>query len=197
MVACYLFFFVISFVLAGLFISRYLLWGSGRSNVSSTRWFLASYFTFFSLIVEARSTLLRRILIDTRPPTAFPAVLHPCRRKLRSCRSLMIGTWCPRAWQLSAPWRAWGPRFVFFRPCTVATGSTASDLHLCGSGDDACPTRDTRHCLVSLASFSTASSLFLGVSAFLCLCYILFCFSPVTAYLCLDQILWEYLLANC
>jgi len=28
----------------------------------------------------------------------------------------------------------------FFKPCTVATGSTVSDLRLCGFGDGACPT---------------------------------------------------------
>lgn len=141
MVACFLLFFVISFILAGLLISICLLWESGLANVSSTEWFLAGFFNIFSLILEARSTLLRQLLIDTGLLATFPAVFRLCLRKLQSCRSSVIGAWFPRAWELYAPWCAWGPRSAFFRPCTVATGSTTSDLHLGGSSDDLCPTR--------------------------------------------------------
>jgi hypothetical protein len=77
-------------------------------------------FHFFHLILEARSTLHRRLLTDTRPPAAFSVVFHPCRRKIRSCRSPETGTWCPRA--------------TFFWPISAASGHAASDLRLGGTG---------------------------------------------------------------
>jgi len=139
MVACYLLFFVIYFVLAGLFISRCFLWRSGRANVSSAGWFFAFFFSLFSLILEARSTLLRRLLTDTLSPAMFPVVFRPCHRKLWSCRSSVIGAWRLRAWELSAMWCAWGPRSAFFRPCSATTGYTPSDLRLGGPDDSSCP----------------------------------------------------------
>jgi hypothetical protein len=103
-------------------------------------------FSPFSLILEARSTLPRQLLIDTRHPAVFSAVFRSCRRKIQSCRSTEIGAWCPRAWELSAVWCACGPRSAFFRPGSVATGYTASELCLGGTGVGACPSRATvRH----------------------------------------------------
>jgi hypothetical protein len=111
--------------------------------MSSAGCFLARFFTFFSLILEARSTLPRRLLTDTRPPAVFFVVFRPCRRKIRSCRSPKIGAWCPRAWGLSAVWCACGPRSAFFKPFSTATGYTASDG---GISVDACPSRSAvRH----------------------------------------------------
>jgi len=63
------------------FISRCLLWGSGRANMSSTRFF-GRIFLLFALILEARSTLIRRLLINTHPLATFPVVFLPCCRKL-------------------------------------------------------------------------------------------------------------------
>jgi hypothetical protein len=68
-------FVVFSFVLAGLFNSRCLLWGSGRVNVSSTKCFFGWFFHLLSLILEAISTLLRRLLHDTHPPNRVPCRL--------------------------------------------------------------------------------------------------------------------------
>jgi hypothetical protein len=76
--------------------------------------FLALFFTVFLLILEARSTRLRRFLIDTRPPAVFPGVFCPCRRKHRSYWSSVIGAWCTHAWELSAPWCACGHAPPFF-----------------------------------------------------------------------------------
>jgi hypothetical protein len=76
--------------------------------------FLARSFTFFNLILEARSALPRQLLTDTRPLAAFFVVFLPCRRKIRLCWSLVIGAWCPSAWGLSAVWCACRPRAAFF-----------------------------------------------------------------------------------
>jgi hypothetical protein len=167
----YQFFFVFSFVLAGLLISRCLLWGSGRAKVSSIGFF-GRFFTVFLLILEARSTRLHRFLIDTRPPIAFPGVFRPCRRKHRSYRSLVIGAWCTRAWELSAPWCACGHAPPFFGPCSMASGSLASDLRLGGSSDGACRTRATIRRFS--ASSPTAGSLFLGFLLFVFVFFMLF-----------------------
>jgi len=121
------------------------------------------FFSLFSLILEARSTLLRRLLTDTRPPATLPVVFLPCRRKLWSCWSSVIGAWGLRAWELSALWCAWGPRFAFFKSYSVATSYTASDLHLGGPGDDTCPSRTAvRH----LGIFSHCRQLVLGFFAY-------------------------------
>jgi hypothetical protein len=69
------------------------------------------FFTIFLLILEARSIHLRRFLIDTRPPAVFPGVFCPCLRKHRSS---VIGAWCTRTWELSAPWCACGHAPPFF-----------------------------------------------------------------------------------
>jgi hypothetical protein len=103
--------------------------------------FWPPFFHLFSLILEARSTLPRRLLTDTRHPAAFSVIFRPCRREIRSCRSPEIGAWCPCAWELYAVWCACGPHSAFFRPGSVATGYTASDLHLGGSSVSACPSR--------------------------------------------------------
>jgi hypothetical protein len=50
-------------------------------------------FSLFSLILEAKSTLLCRLLIDTRHPATFSVVFRPCCHKLWSCRSS-----APRSW---------------------------------------------------------------------------------------------------
>jgi hypothetical protein len=150
LVICLLF--VISFILAGLFISRCLLWRSGRANVSAARWFLALFFCFsFTFFFDFESQIYTNL-------------------------------WC-----------AWGPRSAFFRPCSAATCYTASDLRLCGLGDGECPSRVTvRH----LGLFPPLSATCFG--CFLPVCFLCFYLvSPVSACLCLNQILWEYLLANC
>jgi hypothetical protein len=152
------------FVLAGLFISRCLIRRSGQAIVSSTGWFLAGFFTFFLWFLEAKSTLFRRLLIDTGSLAAFPSVFHPCLCKLRSCRSSVIG----------ALWCAWGRRSSFFRPCTIATGSTASDLSLGGSDESACPTRAAvRHLW---PHFPLPAACFLVFLLF-CVCVIILFFS--------------------
>jgi hypothetical protein len=73
------------------------------------------FFHLFSLVLEARSTLPRRLLTDTRHPTALSVVFRPCHPKIWSCRSPEIGAWCPRAWELSAVWCACGPCSAFFQ----------------------------------------------------------------------------------
>jgi len=104
------------------------------------------------------------------PPAMFPAVFRPCRLKLPSCRSSVIGAWCPRAWELSALWCTRGPRFAFFRPSTVATGYMASDLCLGGTGDGACPKRATVRHLGLLPPLPVAC---FGVLCLFCLCVLL------------------------
>jgi hypothetical protein len=125
-------FVVLSFVLAGLFNSICLLWGSGRANVSSTKcfFFFCQFSHLLSLFLEARSTFFRRLLHDTRPPAAFSSVFPSYRCKHWSCRLSVIGAWA-RAWEFFVLWCTWRPRSAFFRPCTV--GSTASNLRLGGN----------------------------------------------------------------
>jgi hypothetical protein len=151
------------------------------------------FFHLFLLILEAKSTLPRLLLTDTRHPAAFFVVFRPCHRKIRSCRSSEIGTWYPRAWGLSVVWCACGPRASFFWPFLVAIGHTASDLRLGGTDVSACPSRAAvRH----LGPFPPLPAACFGW--FLLKCRVFFSlFSWVTVCLCLVQILWEYLLANC
>jgi len=132
---------------------------------SCRRWddFWPLLLLFFHLSLEARSTLPRRLLTDTRPPAAFSVVFRPSCSKIRSSRSPVIGAWAPRAWGLSAVLCACGPRAAYFWPISVATGHTASDLRLGGTGVGACPSRAAVLHLGPLSS--TAGSLFWVVFA--------------------------------
>jgi hypothetical protein len=69
----------------------------------------------------------------------------------------------------------------------------ASDLRLGGPGEGTCTSRAAvRH----HGFFPPLPAACLGV--FLPMCFLCFSLvSPVLACLCLDQILWEYMLANC
>jgi hypothetical protein len=124
--------------------------------------------------LEARSTLPRRLLTNTRPPAAFSIVFRPCRRKIWSCRSPETGAWCPRAWELSAVWCACGPRSAFFRPFSMAIGYTASDLRLGGTGVGSCPSiAAVRH----LGPFPPLPTDFFGWFLLKCSCVFFSCFS--------------------
>jgi len=131
------------------------------------------FFHIFSLILEARSTLHRRLLTDTRHPAAFSIVFCPCRRKIRLCRLPEIGAWCPCTWELSAFWCACGSRSYFSRSSSVATGYTAFDLHLGGTGVGACPSSAAvRH----LGPFLHCRQLVLGGFLLKCSCVFLLFF---------------------
>jgi hypothetical protein len=151
------------------------------------------FFHFFHLILEARSAFPRRLLIDTRPPAAFFVVFHPCRCKIQLCWSSVIGAWCPSAWRLSAVWCACGPRTAFFWLISAATGHTASNLCLGGTGVGACPSRAAVRLLGPFPPLPAACFVWFFASV----SYVFSLFSWVTVCLCWVQILWEYLLANC
>jgi len=105
------------------------------------------------------------------PPAAFLVVLRPCRHKLWSCRSSVIGTWHPHTWEFSAPRFAWGSRSAFFKPCTVATGSTASNLRLGSSSDGVCPTSAAVQRLWP-PSPPSATCFWVFLLFYVCVCYL-------------------------
>jgi len=61
------------------------------------------FFIVFYQMFEARSTLVRRFLLDTRPLAEFSVAVRPC---CRSHRSPEFGSWPARARGVSALWRA-------------------------------------------------------------------------------------------
>jgi len=63
---------------------------SGRLPVSSTVCF-GSILSVFSFDFEARSTHIRRLLLDTRHLAAFPVVFRPFCQKYGSCGLPKLG----------------------------------------------------------------------------------------------------------
>jgi hypothetical protein len=105
------------------------------STVCSGRTFMV-----FPRIFEARSTHVRRLLVDTGHPAVFPAVFRPCCQKLRSCWSSKLGAWPSRARASLFSFCACRPRSTFSGRAWRRLGSTATDLLLGVSGCNACPT---------------------------------------------------------
>jgi len=129
MVTCYLYFFVFSFVFVGLFISRCLLWRSGRANVSSAGWFLASFFHFSLWFWKSDLHFSVDFWLTCAPQphsslSSAPAAASSSRV---SCRWSARGSHVPKS---SAMWCAWGPRSAFFMPFLAATNYTTADLRL-------------------------------------------------------------------
>jgi len=85
---------------------------SGCLLVSSTVCFGWIFIVFFSDF-EARSTHVRRLLLDTRHPATFPVVFRPCYRKHRSCQLPVLSAWPSRARGSSLSDCAWKPRSTF------------------------------------------------------------------------------------
>jgi hypothetical protein len=170
MVTCYLFFFVISFVLAGLFISRCLLWGSDRSNVSSIGWFLASFFTFFRWFWKPDLHFSAKFWLTYAPQPHSPPSSAPASAS-SSCvdrRWSVRGAHSPGSSLLLG---AHEGHTLFFQAVHGGNwfyGVGSSSVWFWWRRVSYMHRRPE-----SLASFSTADSLFLGVSAFLCLCYYL------------------------
>jgi hypothetical protein len=108
--------------------------------VSSTACFWPD-FLGFSLIFEAKSTHVRRLLVDTRYPAEVPAVFRPGCWKLRSCRSLELGAWPSRARASLFSICACRPRSALFGRAWRRLGFPALDLRPGASGCGACPTR--------------------------------------------------------
>jgi hypothetical protein len=143
---------------------------------------------FFWLVFSPSFSDFRSQIYTFSSTSAWHTPPQPC--SVSSSAPATASTSCVSCrWSACGPlWCAWEPCSAFFRPYTVARGSTVLDLRL---GDKYYMRRRT----ATLASFPHCRRFVLGVSTCLCLCYSLV--SPVTACLCLDQFLWEYLLANC
>jgi len=93
---------------------------------------------FFFLEFEARSTHIRRLLLDTRHSAAFPVVFRPYRRKYWSCVSPELGAWSLRARESLLSNCAWRSCSAFAGRAWLCLGSTASNLLLGASGVGAC-----------------------------------------------------------
>jgi hypothetical protein len=168
--------------------------GSGQVNVSLAGWFLAPFFHLLSLILEARSTLPRRLLTDTRPQPRFPSSSAPAaartdrvgrRRSVRGSHapvsSLLFGVRVGHAPPFSG--HSWWQLVIQRRTFVWVAPVSARVLHAPPSGILA----PFLHC--------GPAECFGG---FLLKCSCVFSLVPrVTVCLCLVQILWEYLLANC
>jgi len=180
MVVFYVFLCLFSFVWQDC--SSQVVFFGGMAEPSCCRQdvFLARSFTFFLLILDDRSALSHRLLTDTRPPAAFSVVFRPCRRKIRSCRSPVIGAWCPPARGPFAVWWACGPRAAFFWPISTDSSRSASDVRLGGTGVSACPSRAAIRLLGPFPPLPVAC-----FEWFLLQCRVFFFFfSWVTVYLC-------------
>jgi len=138
------------------------------STVCSGRTFMV-----FPWIFEARSTHVRRLLVDTCYPAVFPAVFRPCCRKLRLCRSSEFGAWPSRARVSLFSVCACRPRSTFSGRAWRRLGSTATDLLLGASGCGPCPTRAVTP--VKPPPYSTAGEFF----RIFCLCVV---YSHVSMY---------------
>jgi hypothetical protein len=98
-------------------------------------------FVVFSLIFGARSTHLRRLLVDTRYPAEVHAVFRPGCWKLRSCWSLELGAWPSRTRASLFSFCACRPRSALSSRAWRRLGSPVSVLRPGASGCGACPTR--------------------------------------------------------
>jgi hypothetical protein len=191
MVTCYLYFFVFSFVFAGLFISRCLIWRSGRANVSSAEWFLASFFHYSLWFWKSNLHFSVDFWLTCAPQPRSSSSSAPAAASFGcvGCRWSARGSHAPRS---SALWCTWGPRSSFFQAVLGGNSYTAADLRLGGPSDGACSSRTA---VPHLGLFSHCRQFVFGVFY---LCFLYFSLvSLVSACLCFDQILWEYLLANC
>jgi hypothetical protein len=168
MVACYLFFFVISFVLAELFISRCLLWVSDWSNVSSTGWFLASFLHFFRWFWKPDLHFSAEFWLTRVPQPHSLSSFTPAAAS-SSCvdhRWSARGAQAPRSSLLLGAHEGHTPFFQAVHGGNWFYGVGSSSVRFWWRR-----VSYTHRRPVSLASFSIADSLFLGVSVFLCLCY--------------------------
>jgi hypothetical protein len=191
--ACYLHFFVFSFILAGLFISRCPLWRSGWANVSSTMWFLAGF--FFTFLFDFGSQIYTSLPTSDwhAPPSHVPRRLPPLPPQAPVV--LVIGD------RRMAPTRLGA---LYSMVCVRATlglfQAVLGGNRLYGGGS---PSGWTQWRRVFLTRRRLASWHFPPLPAACFGCFLPMCFlcfslvSLVSACLCLDQILWEYLLANC
>jgi hypothetical protein len=190
MVACYLRFFVFSFVLAELFISRCLLWRSGRANVSSVGWFLAPFFSLFFFDFGSQIYTSSPTSDWHAPPSHVPRRLSP--------QALVVSVVGDRG---VAPTRLGALCSVVRVRTTLRLFQTMlGDNRLYGVGSPSGWSRwrgvfFTSRCPASLVlSPLPAACLDVFLLMFFFVCFSLV--SLVSACLCLNQILWEYLLTN-
>jgi hypothetical protein len=123
--------------------------------------------SLFLIFFEARSTHLRRFLIDTRLPATMSVVLPSSHRKLWSCLSSEHGAWLSSARELCSLGRACGSRSTFSGHARWFLGFRTTDLLFGG-----CRWRRVSHTRRRLAKTASASLLptWIGCFCQLCLC---------------------------
>jgi hypothetical protein len=135
-------------------------------SVSSSVCFLAGFSLFLFQIFDARSTHIRRLLLDTRRSAEFSVAVRSCCRSHRSRRSSEFGAWPARAREPFLFDVRDGHVLSFSGLARWEWGLRRFVIWLGGSGDGACC-----HAPPSLAKLGRVSSI--GTVLNFCLCILL------------------------